>query len=93
MKVVDREVTPFDYPPNMWYLQRTLFGQTVYLRDNIDTTFAFDNLYRVLAVFPKMKGFYMKAQTITVYWNIPDFALDDHVWQRYVVVLSPSGRL
>ena len=36
MKVVDREVTPFDYPPNMWYVQRTLFGQSVYLRDNIN---------------------------------------------------------
>ena len=37
MKVVDREVTPFDDPTNMWeYVQRTLFGQTVYLRDNIN---------------------------------------------------------
>ena len=59
----------------------------------MDTTFAFDNLFRVLAVFPKMKGFYMKAETIKVYWNRPDFALEDHVWQRHVVVLSPSGVL
>ena len=59
----------------------------------IDTTFAFDNLFRVLVVFPKMKGFYMKAEAIKVYLNRPDFALDDHVWQRHVVVLSPSGRL
>ena len=53
----------------------------------IYTTFAFDNLFRVLAVFPKMKGFYMKAETIKVYWNRPDFAL---VWQEQVVVLSHS---
>ena len=26
-------------------------------------------------------------------WNRPDFALDDHVWQQHVVVLSPSGGL
>ena len=26
-----------------------------------------------------------------LYWNTPDFALDDHVWQQHVVVLSPSG--
>ena len=34
----------------------------------------------------------MKAETIKLYWNRPDFALDDHVWQ-HVVVLSPSGGL
>ena len=33
----------------------------------------------------------MKAETIKLYWNRPDFALDDHVWQQHVVVLSPSG--
>ena len=46
---------------------------TVYLRDNINyTTFAFYSLFRVLAVFPKMKGFFynMKAETIKVYWGI-----------------------
>ena len=37
--------------------------------------------------------FYMKAETINLYWNRPDFALDDHVWQQHVVVLSPSGGL
>ena len=37
--------------------------------------------------------FYMKAETIKLYWNRPDFALDDHVWQQHVVVLSPSGGL
>ena len=52
-----------------------------------------DNLFRVLAVFPKMKGFYMKAETVKVYWNRRDFALDDHVWQRHVVVFYPSGGL
>ena len=36
MKVVDREVTPFDDPTNMWHVQRTLFGQTVYVRDCIN---------------------------------------------------------
>ncbi len=30
----------------------------------------------------------MKAETITLYWNRPDFALDDHVWKQHVVVLS-----
>ena len=35
----------------------------------------------------------MKAETIKLYWNRPDFALDDHVWQQHVVVLSPSGGL
>ena len=59
----------------------------------IYTTFAFDNIFRVLAVFPKMKGFYMKAETIKVYWHRPDFALDDHVWQEQVVMLSDSGGL
>ena len=59
----------------------------------IYTTFAFDTLFRVLAVFPKMKGFYMKAESIKVYWYRPDLALDDHVWQRHVVMLYPSGRL
>ena len=94
MKVVDREITPFDDPPNMWYVQMTLLGK-LYICETtlIDTTFAFDNLVRVLAVFPKMKGFYTKAQTIKVYWNRPDFALADHVWQRHVVVVSHSGRL
>ena len=37
--------------------------------------------------------FYMKAETIKLYWNRPDFALDDHVWKQHVVVLSPSGGL
>ena len=37
--------------------------------------------------------FHMKAETIKLYWNRPDFALDDHVWQQHVVVLSPSGGL
>ena len=32
--------------------------------------------------------FYVKAETIKLYWNRPDFALDDHVWQQHVVVLS-----
>ena len=27
----------------------------------------------------------MKAETIKLYWNRPDFALDDHVWQQHVV--------
>ena len=35
----------------------------------------------------------MNAETIKLYWNRPDFALDDHVWQQHVVVLSPSGGL
>ena len=35
----------------------------------------------------------MKAETIKLYWNRPDFAPDDHVWQQHVVVLSPSGGL
>ena len=33
----------------------------------------------------------MKAETIKLYWNRPDFALDDHVWKQHVVMLSPSG--
>ena len=33
----------------------------------------------------------MKAETIKLYWNRPDFALD--VWKQHVVVLSPSGGL
>ena len=37
--------------------------------------------------------FYVKADTIKLYWNRPDVALDDHVWQQHVVVLSPSGSL
>ena len=37
--------------------------------------------------------FYVKAETIKLYWNRPDFALDDHVWQQHVVVLSPSDSL
>ena len=37
--------------------------------------------------------FYVKTETIKLYWNRPDFALDDHVWQQHVVVLSPSGIL
>ena len=37
--------------------------------------------------------FYMKAETIKLYCNRPDFALDDHVWKQHVVVLSPSGGL
>ena len=37
--------------------------------------------------------FYIKADTIKLYWNRPDLALDDHVWKQHVVVLSPSGGL
>ena len=36
--------------------------------------------------------FMMKAETIKLYWNRPDFTLDDHVWQQHVVVLSPSAQ-
>ena len=35
----------------------------------------------------------MKAETMKLYWNRPDFALDDHVWKQHVVVLSHSGGL
>ena len=35
----------------------------------------------------------MKDETIKLYWNRPDFALDDHVWKQHVVVLSPTGGL
>ena len=37
--------------------------------------------------------FYMKAETIKLYWNRPGFALVDHVWKQHVVVPSPSGGL
>ncbi len=73
-----------------WHTKKILYICETTL---IYTTFAFDSLFRVLAVFPKMKGFHMKAETIKVYWKRPDFALDDNVWQRHVVVLSASGGL
>ena len=30
----------------------------------------------------------MKAETIKLYWNRADFALDDHVWKQHVITCS-----
>ena len=30
----------------------------------------------------------MKAVTIKLYWNRPDFALDDHVWKQLSLLLA-----
>ena len=50
-------------------LQKPAYQETPYICETtlIYTTFAFDSVFRVLAVFPKMKGFYKMAETMNVY--------------------------
>ena len=72
---------------------KQLYNSYQICSDHFEDSQYMDPAHTSLMPHTNFDRFYMKAETINLYWNRPDFALDDHVWQQHVVVLSPSGDL